>query len=191
VGNGEAVIPDALLFYRRGSRDGDGGSMLRAFVEVDRATMGPEQLAAKLTAYARLHRYVPAPGRRQRLAFQEPLEEEWRRYYPLSPRLLFILDGTGPAGITTRINALRATAANPALSGFLRHVPVLAAPLADLLKGGPSEPVWRPVGDPGSTVSWSHSPSLETPHAAPARPGEATAHHPDHRPDHSRSRRGT
>lgn len=39
IGSGEAVIPDALLYYRHGS-DGDG-SMLRAFVEVDRATMGP------------------------------------------------------------------------------------------------------------------------------------------------------
>ncbi|MFE6335171.1 replication-relaxation family protein [Streptomyces sp. NPDC057798] len=58
IGGGEAVIPDALLYHRRG---GDGGSMLRAFVEVDRATMGPEHLAAKLPAYARLHAYVPAP----------------------------------------------------------------------------------------------------------------------------------
>lgn len=41
IGSGEAVIPDALLFYRRGPVDA-GGSMLRAFVEVDRATMGPE-----------------------------------------------------------------------------------------------------------------------------------------------------
>ncbi|MGW0655703.1 replication-relaxation family protein [Streptomyces umbrinus] len=53
TGSGEAVIPDALPYYRHGSDD--DGSMLRAFVEVDRATMGPERLATKLTAYARLH----------------------------------------------------------------------------------------------------------------------------------------
>jgi hypothetical protein len=47
TGGGEAVIPDALLYYRRGPADGDRGAMLRAFVEVDRATMGPERLAAK------------------------------------------------------------------------------------------------------------------------------------------------
>ncbi len=35
--------------------------MPRAYVEVDRATMGPERLAAKIGAYARLHAYVPAP----------------------------------------------------------------------------------------------------------------------------------
>ncbi|MFB7575488.1 replication-relaxation family protein [Streptomyces sp. NPDC056165] len=191
IGSGEAVIPDALLFYRRGSQDGDGGAMLRAFVEVDRATTGPERLAAKLNSYARLHGYVPAPapGRRQRLAGAEPLQEEWRRHYPLFPRLLFVLDGTGPAGIKTRIKALRAAAADPALAGFLREVPVLVAPLVDVLQGGPAEPVWRPVQDPRSTVSWSHSPSLKTPHAAPARPGEAAGATPDHRPDHSWSQR--
>lgn len=58
LGNGEAVIPDALLYYRRSQ---GGGGLLWAFVEVDRATMGPERLAAKLTVYARLHRYAPAP----------------------------------------------------------------------------------------------------------------------------------
>jgi hypothetical protein len=40
--------------------------ILRAFVEVDRSTMGPERLAAKLTAYARLHGYAPVPAVRQR-----------------------------------------------------------------------------------------------------------------------------
>ncbi|MEV5012026.1 replication-relaxation family protein [Streptomyces sp. NPDC055692] len=172
IGSGEAVIPDALLYYRRG-RGGGEGAMLRAFVEVDRATMGPERLAAKLTAYARLYDYVPAPvpGRRHRQAGQEPVQEEWRRHYPLFPRLLFVLDGTGPAGIETRIRALRAAATDPALAGFLRNVPVLVAPLVEVLQGGPAEPVWHPVRDPGSTVNWSHSPGLDTPHAAPTHRG--------------------
>ncbi|MEV7738889.1 replication-relaxation family protein [Streptomyces sp. NPDC088921] len=150
IGSGEAVIPDALLYYRHGPVAGDGGSMLRAFIEVDRATMGPERLAAKLTAYARLHSYVPTvPGRRA--AFQQGVEE-WRRRYPLFPRLLVVLDGTGPAGIQNRISALRAAARD--LVPFLHEVPVLAAPLTDLLQHGPAEPVWRPVQNPDSRVSW-------------------------------------
>ncbi|MGW0877176.1 replication-relaxation family protein [Streptomyces sp. NPDC002740] len=32
IGGGEAVIPDALIYYQRGSQDGNGGSMLRAFL---------------------------------------------------------------------------------------------------------------------------------------------------------------
>ncbi|MGW4513966.1 replication-relaxation family protein [Streptomyces sp. NPDC004393] len=141
IGGGEAVIPDALMYYRRGSVDGEG-SMLRAFIEVDRATMGPERLAAKLTAYARLYHYVPAaPGRHRPTIGQGPVQEEWRRRYPLFPRVLFVLDGTGPAGITTRIRALHATAADPALAGFLHGAPVVAASLVDLRNNGPSEPV--------------------------------------------------
>lgn len=169
LGGGEAVIPDALLYYQRrstggttgtdGGDDGDdvrGGVMLRAFVEVDRATMGPERLAAKLTAYARLHQYVPAPppGTRHQLAVQE---EAWRRRYPLFPRLLFVLDGTGPTGIETRLSALRAAARDLALTDFLHEVPVLAAAMTDLLQHEPSAPIWRPVQSPQQRVSWTHS----------------------------------
>ncbi|MDQ0904022.1 hypothetical protein QFZ22_000007 [Streptomyces canus] len=38
--------------------------------------------------------------------------------------------------------------------GFLHEVPVLAAPLTDLLQHGPSASVWRPVQNPGTRVSW-------------------------------------
>ncbi|MDQ0955979.1 hypothetical protein QFZ24_009988 [Streptomyces phaeochromogenes] len=37
---------------------------------------------------------------------------------------------------------------------FLHDVPVLAAPLSDLLRDGPSAPVWRPVQDPAQQVAW-------------------------------------
>ncbi|MEV7739694.1 replication-relaxation family protein [Streptomyces sp. NPDC088921] len=59
IGNGEAAIPDTFLYYQRGPVGSDGGPMLRAFVEVDRTTLGPERLAA----YARLHSCAPTtPG---------------------------------------------------------------------------------------------------------------------------------
>ncbi|MFE5039194.1 replication-relaxation family protein [Streptomyces sp. NPDC056683] len=139
IGSGEAIIPDALVYYRHGPPDSGTGAMLRAFVEVDRAAMGPERLAAKLSAYERLHRYAPAvPGPGPTL--QEPAAEEWRRRYPLFPRVLFVLDGTGPAGVENRISALHAGARLLAPSRFLYDVPVLAAPLADLLHRGPSAP---------------------------------------------------
>ncbi|MEU3620767.1 hypothetical protein ABZ725_52360 [Streptomyces sp. NPDC006872] len=121
--------------------------------------MGPERLAAKLTAYERLHRYVPVvPGRRPTV--QEPAVEEWRRRYPLFPRLLFVLDGTGPAGVENRISALRAGAG--LLARFPYDVPVLVAPLADLVQHGPSAPVWRPVHDPGRRVRWTESGHRQT-----------------------------
>ncbi|WP_399936563.1 replication-relaxation family protein [Streptomyces sp. BBFR25] len=161
LGSGEAVIPDALLYYRShdtgaGGSDSGSGAMLRAFVEVDRATMGPERLAAKLGAYARLHQYVaaPPPGTRRTLAVPE---ESWRRRYPLFPRLLFVLDGTGPAGIHTRLTALEAAARQPALTALLRDVPVLATPMTDLLRHGPTAPVWHPIGGPDQRVGWTQT----------------------------------
>lgn len=155
LGGGEAVIPDALLYYRRERGGGQGSSMLRAFVEIDRATMGPERLAAKLTGYARLHDYIPAPppGTRRTVG-QKPSEETWRRRYPLFPRLLFVLDGTGPTGVSNRIHALHAAARDLIPAAFTHQVRVLAAPLTDLLRGGPSAPVWHPVTAPGQQVSW-------------------------------------
>ncbi|MEU9272722.1 replication-relaxation family protein [Streptomyces sp. NPDC048251] len=155
IGGGEAVIPDALVYYQRGSRDGGGGSMLRAFLEVDRATMGPERLASKLRAYARLHQYVPAQvGRRRTTEAVQEVQEEWRRHYPLFPRLLFVLDGTGPAGIDNRVRALHAADVDPSVALFLREAIVLAAPMTDLLQHGPAAAVWRPVRDPERRVGW-------------------------------------
>ncbi|MDL5205344.1 hypothetical protein QQS16_35815 [Streptomyces sp. ALI-76-A] len=86
IGGGEAVIPDALLYYRRGGDD---------------------------WTQARLR-----PGAAQ---------EEWRRHYPIFPRLLFVLDCTGPAGIENRISALHAAARDQTAVGFRHEVPVLAA----------------------------------------------------------------
>ncbi|MFI6662962.1 replication-relaxation family protein [Streptomyces sp. NPDC050523] len=155
IGGGEAVIPDAVLYYRHGPADGDG-AMVRAFVEVDRATMGPERLAAKLLAYARLYHYVPTPpGRRRPTMDRPPVREEWRKHYPLFPRLLFVLDGTGPAGVSTRMRALYGLTADLALTAFVRDVLVVAASLADLRSHGPSAAVWRPIRDPDSRVVWN------------------------------------
>jgi hypothetical protein len=67
-------------------------------------------------------------------------------------RVLFVLDGTGAAGADNRIRALRAGTGQLAPSRFLHDVPFLAAPLADLLRHGPSAPVWRPVHDPDRPV---------------------------------------
>ncbi|MFE7029131.1 replication-relaxation family protein [Streptomyces sp. NPDC057621] len=143
-------MPDALMYYV----GGENAAMLRAFVEVDRATMGPERLAAKISSYARLYRYIPAPVGLRRQHVAEVAEEAWKQRYPLFPRLLFVLDGTGPIGIEQRVRALHAAAAETAVLGFLRDVPVLTAALADLLREGPSAPVWRPVQNPDQRVSW-------------------------------------
>ncbi|MDQ0578550.1 hypothetical protein [Streptomyces rishiriensis] len=88
----------------------------------------------------------------------EAVQEEWRRHYPLFPRLLFVLDGTGPAGINSRIRALHASAdVDLAVALFLREMAVLAAPMTDQLQHGPAAAVWRPVHNPEQRVSWMGS----------------------------------
>ncbi|SNX88532.1 protein involved in plasmid replication-relaxation [Streptomyces sp. TLI_55] len=152
LGGGEGVIPDALLYYRIDRDRNEDWPMLRAFVEVDRATMGPERLAAKIHTYQRLFEYVPVSVGRSR-AGQEPPEEGWQRRYRVFPRLLFVLDGTGPAGVENRVSALAAGAA-VARPAFRAEVPMLAASLTDILRDGPSAPVWRPLNAPEQRVSW-------------------------------------
>ncbi|MFE2581280.1 hypothetical protein [Streptomyces sp. NPDC059378] len=56
-----------------------------------------------------------------------------------------------------RISALKAASQELAVAAFLRDVPVVAAPLVDLLRDGPSAPVRRPVRNPARRVGWMHS----------------------------------
>jgi hypothetical protein len=75
------------------------------------------------------------------------------RHHPPFPRLLFVLDGTGPTRVETRMNALSAPARQLALSRFPHDVPVLASSPADLLHHGPSATVWRPVREPDQQLT--------------------------------------
>ncbi|WP_404200050.1 hypothetical protein [Streptomyces tauricus] len=52
-------------------------------------------------------------------------EEAWKQRYPLFPRLLFILDGTGPASIEHRVRALHAAAQDTVVLSFPHQVPIL------------------------------------------------------------------
>ncbi|MHB9847630.1 hypothetical protein ACSYGO_00060 [Streptomyces krungchingensis] len=160
-----------------GQRERAGEVLSGAVIEVDRATMGPERLSAKIGAYERLYRYTPVPfGRTRQSLGQEPARENWRDRYPLFPRLLFVLDGTGPAGLDNRIRALQAAHWQLTQPDFIRDTTILAAPLTDLLEHGPSAPMWRPVQDPGQRVSWMDS------HRPPAAPEEAEEADPTETP---------
>jgi hypothetical protein len=85
--------------------DGGDGTMLRAFIEIDQTTIGLERLAAKFTAYSRLHAFAFQPVGRRQLAGLEPLREKWQRHCPLVLRVLFVLNGTDSAQIENRVHA--------------------------------------------------------------------------------------
>ncbi|MFF4733477.1 hypothetical protein ACFY3M_51500 [Streptomyces mirabilis] len=116
-----------------------------------------------MPAYEHFYRYVPTiPGRRRPSIGQKPELEDWRRHYPLFPRLLFVLDGTGPAGVENQVTALCAAARQLAPSRFLQDVPIIAASLADLLHHGRSALVWLPVREPDQRVRWTVSGHRQT-----------------------------
>ncbi|MFD7934214.1 hypothetical protein ACFV4T_06715 [Streptomyces sp. NPDC059755] len=72
--------------------DAGAGDRLAVLVQYWMATT--EQMHLITVPRARLHQCTPVPVGRRRAV--EPVQEEWRRHYPVFPRLLFVLDGTGP-----------------------------------------------------------------------------------------------
>ncbi|MGW4809348.1 replication-relaxation family protein [Kitasatospora sp. NPDC004272] len=148
-GRDGSVRPDGLLFYGVGEPDG-GVVRLRAFVEVDRGTMGAERLASKLNTYARYWstKTLPAGIRAGTIAAEQdgrvPL---WERRYVRFPRLLFVLTGTGRVGFDNRVDELQLHAQDRHVAKMLAAVPAAAASLEDLQQYGPSGQVWYPLAD--------------------------------------------
>ena len=141
------VISDAVLHYvdvRRGHR-----KMLTLFLEVDRATMTASRLAAKVSAYGRLHEYVPQhPDRARRSAAST--RPAWQYTYPVFPRLLVVLDGEpGPslaARLAARTEDLYAlTRADPRLARLAGRMSIGVTTLHLLCEQGPFEPIFTPL----------------------------------------------
>ncbi|WP_031487327.1 replication-relaxation family protein [Streptomyces bicolor] len=140
IGDGEKVVADAVMHYTL--TDGQHRRKLRAFIEVDRATMSSERLAAKLIEYARLWAYQPQTAGRHR----QTTQPGWLRWYPVFPRILFVLTGARHQAMNNRISDLKAmTAHHPLVTALARNVPLAAALLDDLEQHGPTTDVWTPL----------------------------------------------
>ncbi|MCH5677260.1 replication-relaxation family protein [Streptomyces gilvus] len=141
LGEGERLVADAVLHYT--VTDGQHRRKLRAFVEVDRTTMSSERLAVKLIEYARLFQYEAQPVGRRRTTSTGPA---WLRWYPVFPRVLFVLTGASRARLGDRISDLQAMVAqHPLVAAIAHEVHLGAAVLEDIEKHGPSGPVWTPL----------------------------------------------
>ncbi|HET6856133.1 MAG TPA: replication-relaxation family protein [Streptomyces sp.] len=150
IGEGERLLADALMHYT--AADDEHRRKLRAFVEVDRATMSSERLAVKLIAYARLFHYEAPPVGRRRPAATGPI---WLRWYPLFPRVLVVLTGASRTRLDDRISDLQAMVAqHPLVAALAREVPLAAAVLEEIEQLGPSGPVWVPLGG-GEPRPWT------------------------------------
>ncbi|MGW6214326.1 replication-relaxation family protein [Streptomyces sp. NPDC055109] len=150
IGDGERIVADALMYYT--ALDGEERRKLRAFVEVDRTTMSSERLAVKLIEYARLFRYEAQPAGRRRPTSAGP---GWLRWYPVFPRVLFVLTGAPRARLNDRVSDLQAMVnQHPLVAAFSREVRLGAAVLEDIEEHGPAQDIWVPLGG-GETRSWT------------------------------------
>ncbi|MFE6098149.1 replication-relaxation family protein [Streptomyces massasporeus] len=150
IGEGERLVADAVMHYT--VVDGEHRRKLRAFVEVDRSTMSSERLAVKLIDYARLHQYEAQPVGRRRPHATGPA---WLRWYPVFPRVLFILTGATRTRLENRIHDLQAMAAqHPLVTTLARQTPLGAAILEELEDQGPTGSVWTPLTE-GKPRPWT------------------------------------
>ncbi|NUK21673.1 replication-relaxation family protein [Streptomyces lunaelactis] len=144
LSDGEKIITDAVMHYTLIGED--QRTKLRAFIEVDRTTMSSERLALKLIEYARLWSYEPQSVGRQRSRQSAVPGAVWLRWYPVFPRVLFVLTGASRYVLGNRISDLQAMVAQHPLVGTLaRQVPLGAAVLDDLELQGPTGDVWAPL----------------------------------------------
>lgn len=142
----ELVIADALLTYLQVGDD-DALALHQRFIELDRGTRTTEQLATKITRYARLRRYaLPSKSTEGQ---PEPL---WRDHYRAWPQLLIVLADQSPNRMRQRIRrALALHASDPTATGPL---PVYFVALDDLVQRGPFAPIFHSTQLPDEPVDW-------------------------------------
>ncbi|GGX93876.1 replication-relaxation family protein [Streptomyces fructofermentans] len=146
LGEGQRLVADAVMHYT--VTTGEHQRKLRAFIEVDRTTMSSERLAVKLIEYARLFHYEAQPVGRRKPASTGPV---WLRWYPVFPRVLFVLTGATRARLDHRIRDLQAMVAqHPLVAALAREVRLAAAVLEDIENHDPATPPWVPLtgGEP-------------------------------------------
>jgi Replication-relaxation len=139
--SGPRLIADALLTYLL--VDDHTLSLEYRLLELDRATLTVDRLAAKLTRYAQLKRAKDDRG-----------EPAWRAWYPTFPAVHLILAaGARPTLERRRDAVLALCAADPRLA----HTPGLAISiclLCDLQRHGPFAPIFLTPANPHESIDW-------------------------------------
>lgn len=117
--------------------------------------MSSERLATKLIEYARLWSYEPQPAGRHRSRQPAVPGAVWLRWYPVFPRVLFVLTGASRHVLDNRISDLQAMATqHPLVAALARHVPLGAAVLDNLELQRPTGAVWAPLAG-GTPRAWT------------------------------------
>lgn len=138
-----SLVADAVLTYLR--QDGSSNIAIeQRFLELDRATLTVDRLAAELARYAELYRAKEPKGR-------EPL---WRARYPVFPPVLCVLTGAPRKALVRRRSTASVLLASDPLHSRTPEVAISICLLEDLRREGPYAPIFRNVRDPGKPVDW-------------------------------------
>jgi hypothetical protein len=136
-----SVIADALLTYIRTA--GEKVFVEHRFLELDRATLGVDAMAAELARYADLYRATGSD--------EEPL---WRRWYPAFPGVVCVLAGAAPEVLRRRRDTALALLRTEPQLDRTPEVEIRVCLFADLITRGPFAPIFRSLRDPGRAVDW-------------------------------------
>jgi hypothetical protein len=140
-----AVIADAVLTYLRLTEQ--TVFVEQRFLEVDRATLPVDAMAAELARYGELFRASGEDG--------VPL---WRSRYPTFPPVLCVLAGAGREALERRRDtALALLGTDPRLTRS-SEVAIRICLMEDLLGAGPFAPIFLAPGDAGRAVDWLGEP---------------------------------
>jgi hypothetical protein len=138
------LIADALLSYLQAAPE----SLIlhQRFIELDRGTIPPDQLASKLARYAQLRHYSTAKD--------TPEGPLWRTYYRAFPQVLVVLADQTPAAARRRVQKTIALyRSDPSHS---RHgtVPTSFTTLPELTARGPFAPIFIPAEQSDHFTDW-------------------------------------
>jgi len=136
------LVADAVFAYVLAG-EGRDISIAPRFIELDRATLGIDRLAAELARYGDLRRAKGEGG--------EPI---WRPLYPVFPPVHCILTGAPRQALERRrVAAIGLLRSHPRLCRGT-DVSISFALLDDLTAAGPFAPVFRDLREPGTNVDW-------------------------------------
>lgn len=142
------LFPDALLTYLRQTEKTI--YLDQVFLELDRATLSVDRLAAELTRYADLYRVADPDGGLM-----------WTRRYPAFPRVLCVLAGNSREALGRRRDIALALLRRDPQVGRTPELQIYFCLLEDLENEGPYAPVFRGLDDPKQTADWLGNPREE------------------------------
>jgi hypothetical protein len=150
----ELLVADALLTYLQAAEDGSF-VLHQRFIELDRGTARPaEQLASKITRYARLRHYTGAAS----VSAGVPSKPLWRGYYRSFPHLLIVLADQSSERMRQRIHRTLALHQSDPAKDHEGTLPVSFVTLEDLSRQGPFAPIFASAEHPGQLVDWLGQP---------------------------------